>query len=412
MKRKKSLVALALALAMIFFLMSPAEYLSVKADGVTRVYDSSGDDVYFVWFVGDATYYYVLPSVVGDNEINFYDVETIAAADGTKYEMGNSEYEFCWKAVEENSVETTFTDYIASSAYTSETSISDRRQNLYEAGFSIDPCVLEPNGNTTIFTNGDMSFRACIYDGGSFEGLRFSQNEDDYTYFPEFMDPTFYTGFVDVGETTADKPAQFTTFMMEPYVIFGKSENSIKDILSVEPLDVPSGAVTVSKNEEDWIISFGSNYFDHVVFKITGADNTAFYVQINRAAFTLEDNFAPEETNPQVIATLYYPENESYTDYTFYAVLTYNDGTQSALQKLSNKTVTLVNTDETGEMEYDGGKGLKMCQAGISVDQQNVASVTFTAVKSSMFSSGSYSGTYAGSEEGTTYILSTRETVY
>ena len=138
---------------------------------------------------------------------------------------------------------------------------------------------------------------------------------------------------LDISGTTRENPAEYNTFVLEPTIKFAMADNSNSPVTSLEALDVPSGAVTITgSGTTGYNIRFASHFFDNVVFRATSANGT-YYIKINRAALSIKDNFGPETTNPQVIADLYYDESESYTDYDVYATIIGVDGT-ATLQKL------------------------------------------------------------------------------
>ena len=379
---------------------------------VNHVYDPKGDTVYFVWLDGSNVYSHAIDNVIGvDNIINYVPLSTVK--DGftdTAYDMSNGEYEFCWKEIINGANRTTLQEYMDSDEFKN---ASDKREALKEAGFSINPAInqYDAKRNSTIVTNGDREFRVVIYNADTFEGIQFSQNSDAYTYFPSFWDSTFYTGMLDISGTTRENPAEYNTFVLEPTIKFAMADNSNSPITSLEALDVPSGAVTITgSGTTGYNIRFASHFFDNVVFRATSANGT-YYIKINRAALSIKDNFGPETTNPQVIADLYYDESESYTDYDVYATIIGVDGT-ATLQKAE----VIIGEDEGGNRatgyEAAGGKGLKKASFAVSASRDTVASVRFNVTKAGALNSGTYGGTYAGSNDGTEYNIASRRTIY
>ena len=55
-------------------------------------------------------------------------------------------------------------------------------------------------------------------------------------------------------------------------------------IASIEALDVPAGAVNISKDNQtnDWILSFSSHYYDNVTFKVTDTNGGTSYFFVKR----------------------------------------------------------------------------------------------------------------------------------
>ncbi len=375
-------------------------------------YNPNGDTVYFVWLDGSNVYSHAINDVIGvDNRLNYVPLSTVKDdVTGTAYDMSNGDYEFCWKAINNGANQTSLQDYMNSDEFKN---ASDKREALKEAGFSINPAInqYDAKRNSTIVTNGDREFRVVIYNADTFEGVQFSQNPDAYTYFPSFWDSTFYTGMLDISGTTRENPAEYNTFVLEPTIKFAMADNSNSPITSLEALDVPSGAVTITgSGTTGYNIRFASHFFDNVVFRATSANGT-YYIKINRAALSIKDDFGPETTNPQVIADLYYDESESYTDYDVYATIIGVDGT-ATLQKAE----VIIGENEGGDRatgyEAAGGKGLKKASFAVSASRDTVASVRFNVTKAGALNSGTYGGTYAGSNDGTEYNIASRRTIY
>lgn len=415
---RKILLSIVLVLVMALGLIFPFGLRQVKADeneepvAGGHVYDQNGDTVYFVWLDGENVYSHAINNVVGvDNRLNFVTLASVVDdTTGTAFDLNNDDYEFCWKAISDGEHQTTLQEYMTSEGFVNAT---DKREALKEAEFAINPAINQNDAKTssTIVTNGDREFRVVIYNADTYEGIQFSQNEEDYTYFPSFWDSTFYTGMLDISGTTIENPAEYNTFILEPTIKFSMAENSNSAITSLEALDVPSGAVTITGNgTEGYGIRFASHFFDNVVFRATSADGT-YYIKINRAALSIKDNFRSGNTNPQVIADLYYDEAESYRDYDVYATITGTDG-QTTLQKAESVFVEDESGDESTDYEIAGGKGLKKASFAVAASKDTVASVRFNVIKTGALNSGTYGGTYAGSNNGTEYNIESRRTIY
>ena len=298
--------------------------------------------------------------------------------------------------------------------YTSFAELKDYIESLDEDAkrdFAFDPTGAQ-NGNSTLCTNGDRSFRLTIYDETSYEGVAFSANESDYTYFPDFWDNTFFSNTVDVSGTSADNPAEKEMFMLEPNLRFETAQGSIAPILSVTPIGVPSGAVNVSGDSgSGFTVTFASNFYDNVVFKLSSAKGD-FYLKINRVAMVCYDMFRPNvplSESPYGVR-LYYASNDSYSNYDVYANIHYENGT-SEMKKLEVVESLDINEEPTGSYEMDAGKGLKSARYEL-IDPTNVVTVDYNAVKAGAFSGNTYKGTYAGSGDGVTYEMKSRRTIY
>lgn len=358
--------------------------------------------VYFVWVNGNNIYTHKIDNIVneiGNVNTNYIRLSTIKDDDnGTQYVMGQ-EYIFVWE--EQIDAIKKFND--------ADALLDELRNNEeYMRQVSIDPCGAI-GGPSTICTNGGMNFRLTIYDDTKFEGISFSNNQDDYTYFPSFWDNVFFNSTVDLADSTIEQPAVYESFISEPTIHFEKEVNSLEDFKSVKALDAPEKAVVVKSNQDgSFDIEFKSNYYDHVTFEII-TDNNAYYVMIVRTAMQIHDNFGPDmEENAALICELYYDENESCDDYEVIATLYNEDGT-TEVKKAVLRT-------ENGEKEFDGGKSLKRADyevqiGGSDLSQLTVVGADFNVVKKSA-DTNTFGGAYCGSDYGTYYDIGSREVIY
>ena len=241
-------------------------------------------------------------------------------------------------------------------------------------------------------------FRAMIYDDSAYEGVRFLADPNEYTYFPDFWDSTFYASEVDLVGSTRANPAVYESFLIEPTIHFGNSEASMEDIESVEALNVPSSVVTITKNASDgsFDVVFHSNFYVAVEFKITTTNET-YYMTIQRTTLQVRDTNG-EESTPHIVAKFYYTADDTYADYDIVATIYYTDGTKEI--KILEPTST----------DNDGGSNLKY--ATYSIEQNGVKGVAYTAVKAGALSGSTFGGVKAGAEEGYYFDCNSRKIVY
>lgn len=362
-----------------------------------------GGTVYFVWVNENNIYTHKIDNIVneiGNVNTNYIPLSTIKDdTNGTQYVIGQ-DYWFIW----ENEIDSIkkFSD--------ADTLLDELRNNEdFKRQVAIDPCGAK-DGPSTICTNGGMSFRLTIYDDAKFEGISFNNNQDDYKYFPSFWDGVFFNSTVDLADSTIDQPAVYESFISEPKIHFKKEVNSLEDFKSVKALDAPEKAVVVTKNQDgSFDIEFKSNYYDHVTFEII-TDNNAYYIMIVRTAMQISDNFGPDMNyNAALVCELYYDINESCEDYEVIATLYNEDGT-TEIKK------AVLHTEENGEKEFEGGKGLKKAYyeaqiGGSDLSQLTVVGVDFNVVKKSD-DTNTFGGAYCGSDYGTYYDIESREVIY
>lgn len=246
-----------------------------------------------------------------------------------------------------------------------------------------------------------------------FEGLDFSVNPNDYTYFPDFWDSVFASNTVDISGSTAENPSVYESFLLEPTVHFSTADNSANAITGIKALDVPAGAVAITGDATNgYDIQFNSNFFDSVVFEITTASEN-YYLEIVRTALQVHDNFGPGMTEPgKVIASLYYDEGQDYRSYEVYATIYNSDGTtMKKAEAVEIDMDNLGNPMPAGTYVWEAGKGLKYSNFAVEVSD-DVVGVAFNVVEAGALSGESYGGSYLGSGIGAYYDIETREVVY
>ena len=322
---------------------------------------------------------------------------------GEAYDISNNDYYWMW----DTSLEA-IGEY---SNYTAMNEAFERDENLKRA-LAIDPTGAV-NGASTVCTNGNRDFRATIY-ADTFEGLDFSVNPNDYTYFPDFWDSVFASNTVDISGSTAENPSVYESFLLEPTVHFSTADNSANAITGIKALDVPAGAVAITGDATNgYDIKFNSNFFDSVVFEITTASEN-YYLEIVRTALQVHDNFGPDMTEPgKVIASLYYDEGQDYRSYEVYATIYNSDGT-TTMKKAEAVEIDMDNLGNpipAGTYVWEAGKGLKYSNFAVEVSD-DVVGVAFNVVEAGALSGESYGGSYLGSGIGAYYDIETREVVY
>ena len=322
---------------------------------------------------------------------------------GEAYNISNNDYYWMW----DTSLEA-IKEY---SNYTEMNEDFERNENL-KRDLAIDPTGAV-NGASTVCTNGNRDFRATIY-ADTFEGLDFSVNPNDYTYFPDFWDSVFASNTVDISGSTAENPSVYESFLLEPTVHFSTADNSANAITGIKALDVPAGAVAITGDATNgYDIKFNSNFFDSVVFEITSASEN-YYLEIVRTALQVHDNFGPDMTEPgKVIASLYYDEGQDYRSYEVYATIYNSDGT-TTMKKAEAVEIDMDNLGNpmpAGTYVWEAGKGLKYSNFAVEVSD-DVVGVAFNVVEAGALSGESYGGSYLGSGIGAYYDIETREVVY
>ncbi len=261
-----------------------------------------------------------------------------------------------------------------------------------------DPCGAV-DGEASICTNGDRIFRVTIYNETNYQGMQFSINPEDYTYFPDWWDPVFFSNEVDLSNTSRSNPAQYESFLLEPKAHFGATETSISSIQNIEALDVPDNAVSVTNNGNgSFDVVFNSNFYVAVEFKVT-TEKGVYYVTIQRTCFKAHDNKKPNQSDADIIAQFYYAASETYSSYDVVATKYYSDGT------------TKVEILEPQNKDEDGGTNLRCTTYATSLDA-NLVGVAYMAVKAGTLDGTSFNGVQAGANTGYYYDVAKRTIVY
>lgn len=295
-----------------------------------------------------------------------------------------------------------------------------------DMGIQLDPCS-DAEGANSILSNGDRIFRSVVYLAGSYEAITFGTSAEDYEYFPNFWDPTFFTSTVDISETTKDHPAVYKTYLLNSSIKFKTGLHSKSAIKSVKALNVNSGAVDIVKNEEtgEFTITFHSNYYDRVVFEAEDEDGGKYYFRPQRIVINAMDNFSPDMKEAKVNAAFFYPKDYRYSNFDVVATIT-RYGKKPTTRLLS--PMSLENAEpgmealglgEPGPDGYtsDGGKGLYASVYPVSLGSdiksgrdalQKIQDIAFTVVNKGALSGNTYGGTFSGSGKGTIYDITTR----
>lgn len=373
--------------------------------------------VYFVWVDEDlAFHYHKIENIIGGHEINYVRASTIVddlnqnvKCDISKQSVQNIDpsYFFCW--------EDRFEAALSDGNFQALSSSRDKMNFLFENEITIDPTGAECSKNS-ISTNGDRNFRLTIYNDSTdnhFEGLKLGV-PTNYTYFPSFWDPVFFSDTKDISNSTIDNPTAFESYLLEDTVTI-TSDTVSSNFTSVQALDVPDKAVTITKIAQgSYSVKFNSHFYDKVKFKITDDNGKEYYVIIARVTIQVRDNFAPNVSSAdnKLFVNVFYPSTSNYNYYQLVAKINYVDGT-SETKILSNSTLRDELGEDTGVYERDGGEGLKRSEYQIPCPGKNVKSLNLTVIEKGAFDSNTtYGGTFAGSGDGIHYDVTKRKIIY
>ena len=270
--------------------------------------------------------------------------------------------------------------------------------------------VGEPNEKNAYVSYGDRNFKIAIYND-DFRGLKLG-TLDELEYYPaQWADPMLRREGFDISETTKEKPAKMDSILLESTYRFKELSVNNFEVASVEPLDVPEGAVTARKSGDEFVIGFNSNFYDNVVFKITDTDENEYYIQVKR--YTVDAWFRNLENETYIYADFYYHNELSYTNFDLTAKIVYKDGTVKnvVLSPYGKVDDGLGNWSAEPEVDVSvqhdpnipAGKGLKQSAFvyKLSKDEDKKISKIYLNAEYKGSTAETYAGAYVGSGLGT-----------
>ena len=269
--------------------------------------------------------------------------------------------------------------------------------------------VNEPAENNAFVSYGNRNFKAIIY-GDKFKGLKIG-DFSNLTYYPGAWENvlTRRESF-DVSGTTKENPVIFDTVLLESKFNLQKIDLNNFTIKSIEPLDVPEGAVTVTKrNDGSYDFEFASRYYNKVVFKLTDNENKEYFFMINRQAMSYDLRIERDAT---LFSELYFDRSTSWEDYIVTARYEYKDGSAKIVKLynarniddgLGNNAEVYENDEENPERrEWPKGKGLKRAvfKTSITMEELKTIDKIYLNVEFKGSTDKTYAGNYAGSKKG------------
>ena len=289
----------------------------------------------------------------------------------------------------------------------------DPEQLVGPDGVDYQP-VGEPGANNAFVSYGDRNFKVIIYNN-EYKGVSIG-SLDGLTYYPSaWTNQLIRTDSVDISGTTASKPAEIDTVLLEDTInITPKNINGL-NISSIEALDVPKNAVKITKNSDgSYKFKFASRFYNHVVFKITDSNNKSYYLRLNRQTMYTEfmHGLGDDRDFAGLVSDFYYDRNTTYTDYKITAKIVYKSGKVKFVEMKNAKfiddglgnSLNIYENDEEhpSNTDWPVGKGLKRAtyKYAMSEDEAKTVSKIYVNVEFTGSTSSKYAGTLAGSGMG------------
>ncbi len=267
--------------------------------------------------------------------------------------------------------------------------------------------VNEPEGTNAYVSYGDRNFKVVIYNN-EYKGVSTTADFNGLNYYPiSWADRFTRTDQYNVGGTDIDHPTELLSILLEDTVNLDVLDINDYEISTIEALDVPADAVTITKiNSRKFKIVFSSHFYDNVEFKITDTDGEKQYVKIKR--FTIDGYI---RNNNTLRADFYYDVNDSYEEFIITAKVIYYNGNIEYLtltpidhfeDSLGNPINSYVANQEVS-IGPNQGKGLNLSafEAPLGEDAERRVKDIYLNAEYTGSSTSEYAGAYSGSGEGT-----------
>ncbi len=265
--------------------------------------------------------------------------------------------------------------------------------------------VGEPEDNNAYVSYGDRNFKVVIYND-DFKGISMG-DLSELSYYPEYYtNPFVRQDQFDISGTTKNRPTLLNSILLESTVIIRALNYNSFVISSIEALDVPEDAVTITKESNgDFKLVFSSNFYDNVVFKVTDTKSEVSYLQVKR--FTIDGWVANNDEGSTLIADFYFDREKSYSDFDLTAKVILNDGSTknvilTAKNGIDDGLGNITDGYEVDE-QSSGGKGLKkstFVSKLEGIQERDIDKIYLNAEYKGSTASN-YAGAYVGSGEGT-----------
>ena len=359
-------------------------------------------NAYLVWSC-DNKICYRLVSGLSNNVTFVKDSDLVANNDPTKTFDVHAEAKFF----------ASYTDFNSKKAEIDANSVSINSL-IGEDGIDYPP-VGEPTSNNAYTSYGNRSFKVTIY-GSNYRGITLGSLSDLTYYTSAWTDPLARVESYDISGTTKDNPTDIETILLEPIVNIKALAYNGFTITGIEALDVPDGAVVITKDGDNYKFNFKSHFYDNVVFKVTGSDNKVFYMRINRVVLSTLNKkmvYPPNIGSFDLFTDFYFDRLTSYSNYILKAKIEYKDGTTKIVNMVNAMHIDNGFGDYTDDYEVDeeiaekhigptNGKGLKRSTYKYTFPNGEIKRVdkVYITVEKVGSAEGSYAGTFSGSGKG------------
>ena len=363
---------------------SPFMYSNLAAHA-----DGFDGKAYLVWDCNEENAcYHLFSDIKTDNSYTIY-------ADG--FSADNSGKTFSAKNI--NIETTTFVLKTAFDSYLSNHTsypITDIMEAEDGEGERIALNPLEAPIETNAYSHfGDRKFKVMIK-SPEYTGVSVKNATDGYE--PDFGNALNTVVYRDISGSTESNPVILYTIPQQEQIIISGENGTAFD--SIEALNLnKSQAVNISSVSSGHKIQFNSNYYDHIIFKVTSGTSIG-YIQIFRTAIQVQKVDISPNSNT-LNAIIYFDSTKNCSSYDLFAKLAYKNGNEKTV-KLSPASE---HDDGYGNIESgclaNGGTNLKKGYYSTTIDTNliNLSGVYFTAINAGSTITN-YAGTLSGSKKG------------
>ena len=282
------------------------------------------------------------------------------------------------------------------------------KKGVWVARAQLQP-VGEPTYNNSYVSYGDRNFKVVIYND-NYKGVSIG-SLDDLSYYPaEWANPFIKRDQYDISGTSKDKPTGIDAILLEKTVNIKVMDYNGFEIVKLEALDVPAKAVDIQKVDDEWRLTFASNFYDKVVFKATDRDGKEYYFMIKR--YTIDGWIKNVDNKPVLNADFYFDNRNKYSDFELSAKIIFKDGTEKNVKLEAVKGIDdgmgnitdayEVDEEHPADPSVPRGKGLKKAcfQYNLTEEENKNIKKIYLNAEFKGSTNTNYAGAYTGSGEG------------
>ena len=218
-------------------------------------------------------------------------------------------------------------------------------------GVKLQP-VGETQGEHSYTSYGDRNFRLTIYDD-EYRAIELGSLDDLY-YVPAYYEDATFVDAIDISGTTIENPAVIHSVLLEDTLNIKAATVGDLEIASVKAMNLPDGAVTITKQGADYKVRFNSNFFDNVTLEIKDTTGVKYYLKVERSIL---DTYIREDG---AWTTISFDAATHYSDYELLATFVYDDGSSVQMEMENAQWIDDGLGNITHDFEMDGGRNLKV----------------------------------------------------